>query len=346
MTRMCAAIIVACFCLAAAAGKADTIRIATFHTELQRDGPGLLLRDILRGAPDVEVVVRALVSVSPDIVALQGLDWDYENKAARALSNALKAQGLALDHIYAPPQNRGRASGADLDGDGQLGGPGDNHGYGTFTGQAAMALFSRFPIARDEAQDFTDMLWRDLPGAKLPTFPDGQPYPSVEAQAVQRLSSSGHWSVPVTLHDGSRLAVLTFHATPPVFDGPEDRNGLRNHDEIAFWTWFLNRPTSPDTPFVLAGNGNLDPDLSEGRREAIQNLLRHPALQEPSALAAVPTVDWRTNGGPGRLRVSYVLPSRNIMVKDAGVMWPDVSGEDPADVTRHAVTWVDITIAP
>ena len=32
---------------------AETLRIATFNTDLARDGPGLLLRDILKGADDV-----------------------------------------------------------------------------------------------------------------------------------------------------------------------------------------------------------------------------------------------------------------------------------------------------
>jgi len=26
---------------------------------------------------------------------------------------------------------------------------------------------------------------------------------------------------------------------PPTFDGPEDRNGKRNHDEIRFWTDYV-----------------------------------------------------------------------------------------------------------
>ena len=34
--------------IAAFAAQADPLRIATFNTELQREGPGLLLRDILR----------------------------------------------------------------------------------------------------------------------------------------------------------------------------------------------------------------------------------------------------------------------------------------------------------
>ena len=69
--------------------------------------------------------------------------------------------------------------------------------------------------------------------------PDGQPFPSDAAQAAQRLSSTGHWVVPVSIKD-TLFTVLTFQAGPPVFDGPEDRNGLRNRDEIRFWQVFLD----------------------------------------------------------------------------------------------------------
>jgi hypothetical protein len=34
------------------------------------------------------------------------------------------------------------------------------------------------------------------------------------------------------LVDGEVIHLLTAHPTPPTFDGPEDRNGLRNADEI------------------------------------------------------------------------------------------------------------------
>ena len=33
---------------------------------------------------------------------------------------------------------------------------------------------------------------------------------------------------------------LVSHPTPPVFDGPEDRNGRRNHDEIRFWADYIS----------------------------------------------------------------------------------------------------------
>ena len=34
---------------------------------------------------------------------------------------------------------------------------------------------------------------------------------------------------------------LVSHPTPPVFDGPEDRNGPRNYDEIRFWADYSPR---------------------------------------------------------------------------------------------------------
>jgi hypothetical protein len=33
---------------------------------------------------------------------------------------------------------------------------------------------------------------------------------------------------------------LVSHSTLPVFDGPEDRNGRRNFDEIRFWADYIS----------------------------------------------------------------------------------------------------------
>jgi hypothetical protein len=51
---------------------------------------------------------------------------------------------------------------------------------------------------------------------------------------VFRLSSKSHWDLPMRI-DKETVHFLVSHPTPPVFDGPEDRNGTRNHDEIRFW---------------------------------------------------------------------------------------------------------------
>lgn len=340
---------------------ADTVRVATFNTELQRDGPGLLLRDILRGDdPQVLAVLAVLGHAKADIIALQGIDWDYDGQAVTALTNALRAQGLDYPYHYAPPPNRGRATGIDLNGDGRRGGPEDAQAYGAFLGEGAMAVLSRFPIETPAAQDLSDTKWRDLPLAELPTHRDGTPYPSEKAQNVQRLSSGGHWIVPIELPDGKTLTLMTYHAAPPVFDGPEDRNGLRNRDETRFWQWYLDGlfGPAPDERFVIAGDANLDPVDGDGRREAILGLLADQRVQDPrpaspgAALApdqghagpdALDTVDWQDR--PGRLRVSYVLPSVDIKVRDAGVIWP--APADPLAISvrtasRHRLVWVDV----
>jgi len=305
----------------------------------------------------VEAVVEVIAAVSPDILVLQGIDWDHDGLALDALVAKLEAGGASYPHRFFPPSNRGLDSGVDLDGDGRLGGPGDASGFGAFTGQGAMAVLSRLPILAELAQVHDDFLWRNLPGALLPEHPDGTPFPSAEAQAVQRLSSSGHWAVPVELPGGTVLTILAFHAAPPVFDGPEDRNGRRNADEIRFWQHWLDGNMGPSGTerFVLAGDANQDPEEGEGRKTAIRSLLADPRLQDPRPVSpGAPsgegkedpdeTVDW---DGVGRLRVDYVLPSADLEIIDAGVFWPRPSddGYDAATTaSRHRLVWVDIRL--
>ena len=68
-------------CLLALPANAETIRIATFNTELARKGPGLLLRDVLKGTDDIASVQDAINTVNPDIIALQSFDYDQIGRA-------------------------------------------------------------------------------------------------------------------------------------------------------------------------------------------------------------------------------------------------------------------------
>jgi endonuclease/exonuclease/phosphatase family metal-dependent hydrolase len=131
-----------------------------------------------------------------------------------------------------------------------------------------------------------------------------------------------------------RFDILTFHASPPVFDGPEDRNGRRNHDEVTFWSLYLDGAfgKAPDTPFVLLGDANLDPHRGDGRSVAMQRLLDHPSLQDP--LPTSTTVEWSQTG---KMRVDYALPSQGWSVSNA-----DVAPKNPA-ASRHHLVWVDLT---
>ena len=340
---------------------ADTLRVASYNVELQRDGPGLLLRDLIGGEnPQIDAVVRVIARVSPDILALQGFDWDYDNAALSALANRLGEAGAPYPHKFSLRPNSGLATDLDLDGDGQTGGPRDAQGFGAFSGQAGMAVLSRFPIQEEKARDFSNLLWRDMPGARLPVRGDAKPFPSEEAAAIQRLSSMGHWIVPISLPGGKSLSLWTFHAGPPVFDGPEDRNGLRNHDEILFWRAVLDAKFGAVPGwFVLAGDANLDPFDSDGRTEAIRQLLADPRLRDPAPQSdgaarsadqghrnpnRLDTVEW---DGPGRLRVDYVLPAAEWEVVGSGVFWPAPGQDGHADAlaaSRHRLVWVDLVL--
>lgn len=288
--------------------------------------------------------MSVLAALDADVILLTGIDYDLGGQAAGAL--AARAGYL---HVRALRGNSGVATGLDLDGNGRLGEPRDAMGYGRFAGQAGMAVLSRFAFA-EGARDFSGLLWADLPGALLPA--DLTP----EARRVQRLSTSGHWEVPVQT-PGGVLRLLGWYATPPVFDGPEDRNGRRNHDEAAFWLHLLAGDLgwpAPEEPFVLLGQSNLDPVDGEGLRGAMTALLDHPALQDPAPRGTHGRTEKGQRGDPaldtalydfGGLRVEVVLPSAGLKLQAAGVLWPPDT--DPfaavlAAASRHRPVWVDI----
>ena len=346
---------------------AETLRLATFNADLTRNGPGLLLQDLQRGtSKQVVAALDVIAAANPDVLLLTGFDWDFQGLALAAFEKALAARGAGYGYLYAPRPNAGLPTGFDINADGRLGGPRDAQGYGKFSGEGGMAMLSRLPIMAEEARDFSGFLWRDLPDNLLAGAGIA---PDIEASL--RLSSMAHWDVPLRLPGGGALHVLAFMATPPVFDGPEDLNGRRNHDEVAFWLAYLagRLPVlPPPAPFVLMGDANLDPADGEGRREALRALLAHPALQDPGPRsvggvaaaaaqgaensaqagdAALDTVDWAETGDLGNRRVDYMLPSAGLRVLASGVFWPapdEPLGEAAQTASRHRLVWVDITL--
>lgn len=306
----------------------------------------------------MEGVAAILAATRPDVLLLTDMDWDAGGAALDALAARLAAEGLDYPHRLALPPNAGLPSGLDLDGNGRRGEPRDAQGYGRFRGQGGMALLSRLP--RGPARDLSALLWRDLPGARLPAV-DGEPFPSEEAQAAQRLSSTGHWIVPLEA-PGGPVTLLAFAATPPVFDGSEDLNGLRNADELALWARLLDGALGPVPAVpVLIGDANLDPSDGEGLRAGMAALLADPRLQDPrprspgAAAAADPshqgdpaldTTDWPSEG-PGNLRTHYVLPAAALRVLAAGVIWP-LPGDPLAAAAEaagpHRLVWVDLDL--
>lgn len=303
-----------------------------------------MLRDILANSPDILAAVDLIDRVAPDILLLTGMDGDASNHAINAFAGLLSARDQTQRYVFASPGNRGRDRDIDRNGNGRLGEPADAQGYAAFVGQGGMAIVSRFPILVEDSHDFSDVLWFDLPDAQ-----------AQGASKDQRLSTTAHWDIAVDLLSNTAIRLWAWHATPPVFDGPEDRNGRRNADETRFWQLYLDRalPFQPaDAPFVLFGDANLDPHDGDGHSAVMASLLSHPMLQDPMPRsdspqsndpghAGDPALDTAIWGGQvGSLRVDYVLPSQHWQVLDAGIAWSD----DDDIASRHGLVWVDLRL--
>ena len=261
----------------------------------------------------------------------------------------------------------------DLDKDGIASGTkGDAFGFGLFPGHYGMLVLSKYPIQFEQIRTFQHFLWKDMPNHLLATIKDenGQPYYSQQAQQILRLSSKSHWDIPVKI--GNRtIHLLASHPTPPVFDGPENRNGKRNHDEIRFWTDYLsgseqsayiyddNRKSGGfnGDDFVIAGDLNASPDEGDGIKSGIQGLLEHSLVNA----SFVPQSDGGSVNTPDTphsaqhtaawaMRADYVLPSTSLDVTESGVFWPKQDDplhrliKDRQSSSDHRLVWVDIIV--
>lgn len=363
---------------------AEAVRVATYNASLHFDAAGGLATALAPGDHAQALAIATIIrAADPDILLLNEFDYAPGN-IDLFVETYLPDAGYA--YRFEAPSNTGLASGVDLNGDGQaVTAPGsfdyanDAFGFGQFPGQYGMAVLSRHPIDADAVRTFQTFLWADMPGARVPALSDGTPYYSADAWAVFRLSSKSHWDIPVTV-DGETLHLLASHPTPPVFDGPEDRNGRRNADEIRFWADYVqgaeyvydDAGQSGGLPegahFIIAGDLNADPVDGDSTEAAILQLLDLPQINTsltpasaggPAAAAAQggineshagdPAFDTADFGddpdrGPGNLRADYVLPSATLTMTDAAILWP--APDDPlaeaAAASDHFLVWVDL----
>ncbi|MGD8347292.1 MAG: endonuclease/exonuclease/phosphatase family protein [Lysobacterales bacterium] len=368
-------------------GLGADVRIATFNIAMGFDRPGEMRSALESGQhARLRAMADVLQRVRPDIVLLNEFDFDPATDAAGLLNRnyLVLQQGryapIEYPYHFRAPVNTGEDSGLDLDGDGKTGGPGDAWGFGHYSGQYGMLVLSRFPIDEQRSRSFRRFPWSGMPGALRPVNPDGTPFHDEASWSVLRLSSKSHWDLLIETGNGP-LHLLASHPTPPVFDGPEDRNGRRNFDEIRFWREYTNPVQAawirddrgvaggigPDARFVILGDLNADPFDGDSLPGAIDQLLSAAWIDASctpasaggdEAARAQGGVNAEHQGEPsqdtadfndrfsGNLRVDYVLPSASLQSVRCGIFWPARgSGEPgPAEVSDHRLVWLDIRL--
>jgi len=360
------------------------IRFATFNIAMGLKTRDDLYQRLQSGQDEALKKVAAVIQqVRPDVLLLNEFDWSDRDSAALFVSNYLETsqfgkQPISYAYTLTTDVNTGLDSGLDLNNNGKLAEAVDAWGFGQFHGQYAMAVFSRLPI--ELKRSFQLFKWSDMPDALRVLNTDGTDWYPDDVRKQLRLSSKNHWDVAVSIDDQT-IHFLTSHPTPPVFDGPEDRNGTRNHDEIRLWADYIdpqrasyiyddegNRGGLQDgAKFVIAGDLNSDPVDGDSYNNAVGQLLDHPLVNNnciPASKGGVEAseiqggINLEHKGNPafdtgdfndkytGNMRIDYVLPSANLNVAGCGVYWPgsDEPGHELIDVSDHHLVWLDIEI--
>ncbi|KGM55437.1 endonuclease [Lysobacter daejeonensis GH1-9] len=370
-------------------GAVVPVRVATYNTSLYDNEEGGLIRRLESGDANARNIAAVMQRVRPDIVLLNEFDYDAAHRAAdlfqRQYLEVAQAGGepLRYPYRYLAPVNTGVPSGLDLDNNGTAGGNGrgrgnDAWGYGLHPGQYGMLVLSRYPIESEAIRTFQHLRWSTMPGALQPRDPrTGKAWYAPATWTKLRLSSKSHWDVPIRTPGGT-VHLLAAHPTPPVFDGPENRNGARNFDEIRLWKEYVSGDSQPwlcddagrcgglpaQAQFVIVGDYNADPDDGDGMPGAIRQLLDHPRVQGNHIPRSAGAVERAADGGlprkgdtaahtgdfgpkAGTLRLDYVLPSRGLRVLADGVFWPASGDPDAAlaGASDHHLVWVDFNHA-
>ena len=367
-----------------------SLRIATFNVSMEAlnylpaergraakpTGNELALA-LAQNHQQIKNIAEIIQQVNPDIILLN--EFDSSDPSHKSLKHFLahylaKSQhgetAINYPYFYQGPVNTGVATGYDLNNDSKTGElPNDAYGYGLFPGHFAMALLSKYPIVEDEIRTFQLFKWRDMPNAMKPITPDSNTsWYSDKAWQDFRLSSKSHWDIPVSVN-GNELHILASHPTPPVFDGPEDRNGKRNFDELRFWRDYLTPSAASyiyddnnqygglanDKAFVILGDLNADTNDGDAIKAGIQGLIEHPRVLDPKPSSQGGKLHRKDNPNAKNhtafwgIRADYALPAKaQFNVLGSGVFWPTASEaafrlvKDRAASSDHRLVWVDV----
>ena len=323
----------------------------------------ILSKELMSGSnAQIINIAKIIQTVRPDVIVLNEFDYipDPEKGVKAFVKNYLAkdqtgSKAIEYPYFYYSTVNTGQPSPYDLDNNGKAEQYGaDAWGFGMYPGQYAMMLLSKYPIQTSDVRTFQHFKWKDMPGALITKKADGSDWYSKDAWNQFPLSSKSHWDVPVSVN-GKTVHFLVSHPTPPSFDGAEDRNGKRNHDEIRFWADYINPSQAgyiyddkgkkggltENNRFIIMGDQNASPVEGNAITEGIKMLLNDPKINSEKIPASKGGA-LHTPNNPNalnhtafwRMRADYILPSRfGFQVLDNGVFWP-APGEPMADLVE------------
>ncbi|GGE59955.1 endonuclease [Nesterenkonia cremea] len=351
----------------------DDLRAATMNAELTGASTEEVLADLRDGLPEARTLAETVQINAPDVLVLTGVSSDEYGEIAETLNEEYLAvsqngqEPLDYPHVFTAETNSGLDSGADLDDDGVIGGPGDAIGYGEYPGHYGTVIFSKHPIEEDQVRTFQEFLWDDMPENSM----EEDDFSELE-RSILRLSTGTLWDVPIRV-DGENIHLVASSVALP--EDSQDVDPARGSDErrmvedfISGDGWYLyddegqEGPLIPGNRFVLLGQP-MSPHGLEDEADGLDSLLSSYVLQdtEPTAVTDQP-VDERVGAEHGTdesatravpsgtdVRASYALPGAMLDVNGSGVFWPGegeygyelVDPESP-DAPEDRLVWLDV----
>jgi hypothetical protein len=372
------------------------LRVATFNVsmealnytvEIDNKGTNLNHNALTNALQNDHLQIRNIAEIiqriNPDIILLNEFDRvdDSTTNILYFINKYLgESQGnqktINYPYFYQGSVNTGVKVNDDVNGDGksnQL--PVDTHGFGYFIGHFGMVLLSKYPIDKNAIRTFQKFKWHDMPNALKPITPEThQPWYKGDTWKTLRLSSKSHWDIPININ-GKLIHILASHPTPPVFDGPENRNGNCNHDEIRFWLDYINNKQGDyiyddnhqkgalkvGQRFIIIGDQNASSIEGDAiitkASQGITALLNSDKIQDtlPKSLGGKDHASNNINSihhtASWGMRADYVLPSTfGFIIKKSGVFWPQQDEETYRLIKNrqassdHRLVWVDVEL--
>ena len=363
----------------------ESLRIATFNVSMdatnhtpkgEKIKSDALANALKANHQQIKNIAEIIQRVRPDIILLNEFDYipkeqgiEYFKKHYLNVSQN-NQQAIDFPYSFIAPVNTGLATHFDLDNDGKSTGiMADAQGFGFFEGHYGMAVLSKYPIDFDKVRTLQKFKYKDMPNAQMPTDPKtGENWYNKNEWQALRLSSKSFWDLPVKVNNKT-VHVLASHPTPPVFDGDEDRNGKRNHDEVRLIADYVSNKAyiyddkgqkgglKADSRFIILGDLNASPEGDKARTNTTDQILKNALInasfvpQSAGAKEQYDTNEAQNYTANWQARVDYVLPSNyGLKIKNGGVFWPIKSSneyrliKDRNASSDHRLVWLDLIV--